>query len=72
MKKRQTLWILTPPILVIGALSALWIFWAKDKLISYAMNQIPAVNQMQNVVDIKVNRLEISLLKLQARAVEVE
>jgi translocation and assembly module TamB len=72
MRKRQALWLLTPPLLIIVALSALWSFWAKEKLISYAMSQIPSVNQMQDVVDIKVNRLEISLLKLQARAVEVE
>lgn len=72
MRKRQALWLLTPPLLIIIGLSALWNFWAKDKVISYVMSQIPTVNQMQNMVEIKVERLEISLLKLQARAVNID
>lgn len=72
MKKRQTLWLLTPPLLIIIALSMIWNLWAKEQVINYAMSKIPSVNQMQDLVEIKVERLEISLLKLQARAVNVD
>ena len=71
MKKRQTLWLLTPPLLIIFGITALWTFWIKDKVLNYALEQIPRLNQMQDVVEVKVARLEISILKLQARAVEI-
>lgn len=72
MRKRQTLWLLTPPILIVVGLSLLWNFWARDQLMRYALSQIPQLNEMQSVVQVKVNRLEISLLKLQVRALEIE
>lgn len=67
MKKRQALWLLTPPLLLIIALFIIWNFWAREKLINYAISQVPRINSMQNIVDLSIDQLDISLLKLQLR-----
>ncbi len=72
MRKRQAIWILTPPLFIFVGLFLVWTLWLKQKVITYALSQIPKINEMQNVVQINVNDLDISLLKLQATAKNID
>lgn len=71
MKKRQALYILTPPLIILISIVTVWNLWAKKKTIDFIFSQIPKINTSQNFFDIKVTQLDISVLKLQLTAQDV-
>lgn len=56
----------TSPIIILGAITAVWIFWLSPTLSNYIQSQLPKINASQDLVTVDFAKVEISLAKLQA------
>ena len=64
---KKGLWILLPPLLVILIISLTWNYAGHDWVKKVALSEIQKFNAGQKSVEINLEDLEISLLKLQAQ-----
>ncbi len=72
VKKLQALSLYLSPLLILAAAGAIWIIFLKPQLIQFIQSKLPALNQSQDYVNLKIEKIEISLLKLQMGAGQVE
>ena len=69
-KLKRSLAIATPFIIFL-VFTYIWIGFAKPYVLKLITEQIPKLNQVQNIVHIEVGSTDISLLKLQLSASQV-
>lgn len=65
MKLKKQIGFILSPIGILILLGFLWIHLIKPKTLEFLKNQFPKINELQNVVIIKIEDLDISILKLQ-------
>lgn len=60
--------IFATPILILGIIAIVWLQVLKPLFLDFAIRQIPKINESQNYVNIKVDKFDVSVLKLQLLA----
>lgn len=70
-KKIKLISLILSPILVLVSLAIIWLQIVKPSIIEFISAQVPRVNEMQQAVAIEVGRLDLSLLKLQLIAYDI-
>lgn len=65
MKKWNQFGLLLSPLGILIAISLLWSFAIRPQIIGFIRNQIPVANQAQQMVELAVTDIDVSLLKLQ-------
>jgi len=64
--------LLLSPFGILLAFSALWSFALKPVAIGFILDQVPKINAQQNLIELSVSDIDISLLKLQLSAGRIE
>ena len=72
VKKRTTAILLLSPAFFLFGLAAFWVYLGHPFLKNWIAEQIPKINASQPYVDLSVENIEISILKLQGRAEKIE
>lgn len=68
MKKLKSAGLILSPFFILATISLTWIALLKPKILEFAMSQAPRINQMQDVIEVQFKNLDLSLLKLQVSA----
>ena len=68
MKKSTSTALFLSPAFFLGLMSLLWVYWLNPFVRSWILNKIPEINDSQPYVTFSVEDLDLSILKLQARA----
>lgn len=72
MKKSVAVTLYLTPAVFVLLISAAWLSFVKPHLIQYIESRIPSLNESQDVAEVKLKSIDLSLMKLQAYADEVE
>ena len=68
VKRLHAFGLYLSPLIILILAAAGWEFILKPQAVQFIKNQIPTVNRAQNYVDINVDALDLSLIKLQLTA----
>ncbi len=71
MIKKISLIYLTP-VIIFAVIAVTWKFVAHPLIVDWVKTQVPRLNSSQDIVDIKYDNLDFSLLKMQAQISDVE
>lgn len=63
--------ILATPIILIIIISSIWVNFIKPTAIEMIEKQIPKINSKQDIIEISVGKIDLSLLKLQLQANDI-
>ncbi|MBC7421338.1 MAG: translocation/assembly module TamB domain-containing protein [Bdellovibrio sp.] len=72
VKRVQAISLYFSPLLVIVFVAGLWLGVIKPQVIQLIQNQIPKLSSSQEFVDIKIDQMNLSLLKLQMSARDID